>query len=458
MNSDLIKYLENRDIALLGMGVEGSSTYCFLRKLFPDKTLAIADSNVEIQNLPLFENDSNIDFFLGESYLNVLSNWELIIKSPGISLKNIDINSTSEIASQTELFLRFYGNQVIGITGTKGKSTTSSLICHLLNSLGKKAELAGNIGIPSFDIIENLAPDSMVIYELSSHQLERVSSSPHIAVLLNIFEEHLDYYNSFQDYQDAKFRIALFQNEADKFIYNFDSEIIKFRWADFDFKSNLMPFSLTKQFDKGCYVIDETIYFNGSVSEKLCTKSAIKSLLGEHNLLNILAAVNAVKCVINVSSQDLLNAINSFKPLEHRMEFVGEFNNRLYYNDSISTIPEATIAACNSIQDVDTLILGGMDRGVDYRKLMSYISESTIRNFIFIGDAGERMYRIYLELNKKTEKNLFCFNDFSEGIDTAKKLTAAKKVCLLSPAAASYGMFKNFEERGKVFKQLVSSF
>ena len=229
MLEKLLNYLENKKILILGYGLEGESTYRFIRNHFPEKNLYIADKNMNLLNTKIeLVEDPYVEVSLGENYLNGIEEYDLIIKAPGISLKDIDISKYKEkIISQLQLFLEFIDVYTIGVTGTKGKSTTSSLIYKVLIDQGKDAFLLGNIGEPIFNDIDYIKKDSIVVLELSSHALEYVKKSPNIAILLDIFEEHLDHYKTFEIYAAAKFNVAKFQNENDYFIYNYDNENMK---------------------------------------------------------------------------------------------------------------------------------------------------------------------------------------------------------------------------------------
>ena len=229
MLKKLLNYLENKTILILGFGKEGESTYNFLRGNFPEKKLFIADKNKEIINthVALME-DINLELSLGEGYLNGIDKYDLIIKAPGISFKGIDISKfQSKLTSQLELFLEYIDIKTIGITGTKGKSTTSTLMYQILKDQNYSTFLIGNIGQPIFNKILEMNEKSVVVIELSSHALEYVKKSPNIAILLNIYEEHLDHYDSLEKYIAAKFNVAKFQTEQDFFIYNDNNLLIK---------------------------------------------------------------------------------------------------------------------------------------------------------------------------------------------------------------------------------------
>jgi UDP-N-acetylmuramoyl-L-alanine---L-glutamate ligase len=453
---DLIKTeLENKKVLLLGFGREGQSNYRLIRRILPELPLTIADGNESIREHELLKEDPFVNFRLGNDYLEGLGDFDRILKSPGIFLKDVQCEfSTGTITSQTDLFLRYYATQVIGVTGTKGKSTTSTLIHHILKQSGRDSLLIGNIGRPACEIVDEIAPETILVYELSSHQLEYLTRGPQIAVLLNIYEEHLDAYQSFSDYQRAKMNIAKYQSPAGHFIFNEDDERIKEWISKIDLPATIFPFSLKVVLVQGCFRREGHLVFasNGKTEEILDLKRKLR-LKGDHNLLNIMAAINVCK-LIGVDREIIAEGIASFRGLEHRIEYAGEYNGIHFYNDSIATIPEACMEAVKSLGNVNTLILGGFDRGIDYSGLARFLSGSSVRNFIFTGDAGRRILHEIRDI-KRPEQTLYLISRFDDFLEIAINATKPGSVCLLSPAAASYDEFLNFEMRGKRFKELV---
>ncbi len=452
---DLIRRkLENKKVLLLGFGREGQSSYRLIRRVLPELHLTIADADKSVLGNEILKNDHFVDFILGEGYLEGLNSFEQIMKSPGISLKNItyDIDRSS-ITSQTDLFLSRYSCQIIGVTGTKGKSTTATLTHHILKLGEKESLLMGNIGRSAFDFIDEIRPETNLVYELSSHQLEYIRRSPHIAVLLNLYQEHLDAYRSFYDYQDAKMNIAKYQVKGDCFIFNCDDERIRQFVSMMDITDRL-PFSFQTTLDNGCYVQNgKIIYSSGEKKEVIFDLNRKIKLKGDHNLMNIMAAASVCK-QLGVDNEIIAEGIASFRGLEHRIEYVGEFNGIHFYDDSIATIPEACIEAVKSLDKVDTLILGGFDRGIDYSGLAKFLSASGIRNLIFTGEAGRRILHEIKDI-KSSGQTLFLISRFDEIKDIVFHVTRKGYICLLSPAAASYDEFQNFEMKGKRYKDLV---
>jgi len=439
MISQICEKLANKKILLLGYGKEGKSTYHFIRKHFPDMVIGIYDKNAVKDQL------EHVVLHSGSSYEDILADYDIIIKSPGVVFHSKNNKELKKLTSQTDLYLEFYRDQTIGITGTKGKSTTTSLLYHILRTAKKDVILAGNIGIPVFDVLEEITKDSLVVYELSSHQLEYVTYSPHIGLHLNIYQEHLDHYGTFEKYAAAKENIYKFQQKGGLLFYN--KEFLKPEHA----KADLITISNTSE-EADVIVKENLISYQDSRIE--INEDEIL-LIGQHNIYNIAAAYCIVRN-LGVTDEEFCEALKTFRPLPHRLEYVAEVNGVKYYNDSISTVCETAIQAVKSVKNVDTVILGGMDRGIEYQPLVDFLMESDVRNFILMPDTGIRIKNLIMSSDKKEKlHNLFMVQNVEEAVAVAKKETPSGKTCLFSPAAASYGFFKNFEERGEVFKRSV---
>jgi UDP-N-acetylmuramoylalanine--D-glutamate ligase len=437
--------LGNPTVLILGFGREGQSTYRLLRKYFPGYLLSIADKITSIAELLLIKHDTNIRLFLGENYLDAVTKHQLVFKSPGVLLGGRKFMKETAITSQSDIFLSQFAKQTIGVTGTKGKSTTVSLINHFLNNNGKQAVLLGNIGIPPFDKIDEITQETIVVFEMSAHQLEMIHHSPHIAVLLNLFPEHLDHFTSLEKYYYAKINIGKFQNNNDSLIVE-EPVLNKIQKP----KAKLLVYGKSGQSD---VTIEENIILFHNNNFRISIEEAKIRLTGKHNLNNLVAAMLAVN-EVGLSFSDSFKSLSSFNSLPHRLEFVGNFGGIDFYNDSISTIPESAIAAIESLQDVDTVILGGFDRGIDYKKLIDFVVKNKIPNLIFLGIAGDQMIK-FLPANYIENFGVFKVADLHEAFQVIKKNTRKGAKCLLSPAAASYDQFHNFEHRGDVFRELA---
>ena len=425
--NNIFKRLRGKRILILGFGREGRSSLAFIQKYLPHAIVGIADKNESAFKDLNINNSNNPKIYFGDNYFEAINDYDVVIKTPGISLKdkNVDL---SKITSQTDLFLEEFHNQIIGITGTKGKSTTSTLIYHLLKESGKDAILAGNIGIPIFDVIEKINSKSIIVFELSAHQLQFIHRSPHIGILLNVFEEHLDHFGTFEAYRDAKLNIIRKMGEKDWAVTN----------AEFSYEADkMMVRSLNYQYyDFGVNWDDVPLH-------------------GDHNRLNIKAALCAIYAY-GIPVDEVIPYLYTFKPLEHRQELVGTFRGVTFYNDSISTIPQAAIAALQTIKNVTFLLLGGFDREIDYTPLIDYLLQNPVKHILYTGKAGNRMFEMLQDAGYQGDiKN---FKDLNEAFEIIKSLSNNGDVCLLSPAAASYDQYRNFEERGKVFKELSQRF
>ncbi len=452
-SSELRKYLssflQRKKVLILGFGKEGSSTLQLLHDLKTEAIITIADRNDSaFAGSPLIES-GKYALIHGADYLNSVNDFDVVIKSPGISLKDQSFDR-DKITSQTNIFLKVYGGKTIGVTGTKGKSTTSSLIYHIIKKTYPLSVFGGNIGTPLFDLDDEITPESYIVCELSSHQLEFVKSSPHIALLLNIYQEHLDHYNTFIDYQKAKLNIAYYQKAADYFLYSDEvlirgllneSPTLSGHKIPFDANTGSLP-SLLKANSK----LAETI-------ERITSGECRINLVGEHNKKNTIIA--AVACHLSgVPIETIEEQLQSFQPLEHRMEPVGIYEGKTFYNDSISTIPESAIAAIKSLYPVDTIILGGFDRGIDYSILVDFLMKKEVKHIVTTGPAGKTIYSKLKASGYKSD--LQHFDTFDKSVEAAIQSTAEGGICLLSPAASSYNEFKNFEFRGRRFKELVT--
>jgi len=442
-------------ILILGFGKEGKSTYRLLRKLYPDKKLSISDKNKSAySDFTEIKHDTLMECISGDDYLECIANFDTVFKSPGISIREkSNLLEKTNLTSQTDVFLQAFRAQTIGITGTKGKSTTSSLIYHLLKKSFPNSILVGNIGVPPFDMLESINSETRIVFELSGHQLEGIRLGPSTLVFLNLFHEHLDFYGNFENYKNAKLFGVNKQLSGDKIIFNHDEGNVCEAIISAMPIAKLIPYSVKSELPQGYYTIENQVYYaeNG---EAACILPDIsqRKIPGVHNLGNILASIAAVM-QSGMQTTGIAEGIASFCGLPHRMELVGVVEGVYYYNDSIATIPESAMYAIETIPEARTLIAGGFDRGVDYSKFADFLASSSITNLIVMGKAGKRL----AENLARTPHNINIFhaNNMQEAVSYAKSHTKSNEACLLAPAASSYDMFKNFEERGEVYRKYV---
>lgn len=439
MYNKIIERFKDKNIAILGFGKEGKSTYNFLRKHLPSQKLTILDGNEKLlENNEYLNNDKNINLIVGKNYLDNLTEYDYIIKSPGVKIPDETFNKVkNNITSQIGIALELYRDNIIGITGTKGKSTTSSLLYQVLKDQNIDCLLLGNVGNPILDYIDKIKKDTKLVIEMSSYQLETVKYSPHIGIILNLYEDHLNYHGTLKEYHNSKLNMFKYQTKEDIALYTSSNENIN----NYILTNNYI--SKTIDINKEFNIKNDDIYY-GNI--KIYNKNTERLLVGDHNLTNILFVIK-VAIILNLDINQAIKTIDAFKPLEHRMEYVGEFNGIKYYNDTIATIPEATISCLKALKTIDTIIFGGMDRGINYDPLINYYNESNIENFICMPETG---YKLASRINKG---NIYKVETLDEAVSIAKKVT--KIACLLSPAAPSYNAFKNFEEKGNYYKKLI---
>ena len=438
------EYTKDKTVCILGFGREGKATYRILSEYCSPAAITIADLNPvskEANGLP-----DSVDIVCGSLYQECLERFDLVFKSPGIVLERSPRDLKCTVTSETQVFFTVYRDQIIGITGTKGKSTVTSLIYHALKESGKDAKLAGNIGIPVFDIVPEMKAESIVVCELSCHQLEYMTVSPHIAVFLNLYEEHLDHYGTMERYSNAKRNILLHQHEGDWLYINHDLET-----EDTGAEIRTMS-SAAKEAD--IYVHDGIVKCGGIEYHIPC--DSVK-LLGIHNHYNIAVAYE-VCSHYGVTDTQFQSALCTFDPLSHRLEFVGRFAGIRWYDDSISTACATAIEALKSVPDPGCILIGGMDRGIDYTPLVECLAKSSVQ-VICMETSGKRVYDMLLAAGDEVSspEMIHYVPHLEDAVRLAAEVTPEGKSCVLSPAAASYGIFKNFEERGDVFKSLVKS-
>jgi len=446
-------------IAILGYGTEGEAMFKYLLK-HGHKNITICDKNINLEgDLP-----DGISSKLGKDYLNGLEEFDVIFRSPGIRYLSPQIQSvvnldTSEISSGTAFFLDQCPCKVIGVTGTKGKGTTSTLIHLTLEKEGKRSFLGGNIGTPPIEFLDDLKKEDLVVLELSSFQLQDLTKSPHYAVLLNTTSDHLDYHADTDEYLTAKEQILINQSSESLAVLNKDYEYSKYYTPLV--KGVLKTVSVDKKVKDGAYVNNNTIFYVKDGKEKKVVDMKEIKLIGSHNLENILPAI-VIAMELEVKLENIRNVIKTFEGLAHRLEFVREFKGVRFYNDSFSTTPETSMAAVDSFDEPMVLIAGGSPKGADYGEwALKILTKPNLKTVILIGEDAEKMEEALIDAEDKlgdaegSPTKIIRRKDFDDVIIDAYAEAEEGGVVVLSPATASFGMFKNYKERGRIFMELV---
>lgn len=420
-------------IALLGYGVEGESAYKYYSRTQPDARFVIYDNS----ETPKYEIPSGVEFVGGVSdFQNIDA--DIVVKTPAISPDKV--SSNGQITSVTREFFARCPAPIIGVTGTKGKGTTCTLISEMLKAAGKKVHLVGNIGIPALSELDKIEPGDIVVYELSSFQLWDLNRSPHIAVVLMIDSEHLDIHDGLKDYIKAKANIVIHQKPSDIAIYYSDNEAA--RQIGESSTARKQPFSAPQ---------DQVIEVN---EQKIIDKSEIK-LVGEHNLQNIYAAILAVWHYTQ-DTEAMAKVLREFSGLPHRLSFVKEVNGVQYYDDSISTTPASTIAALISFSRPKVVILGGHSKDADFTELTKFMLHSNTK-VILVGEEAQRIQESFDQAGFSNFENLGSDTDMQTIVNRASEIAEPGGLVLLSPACASFGMFKNYADRGDQFIDAVNN-
>lgn len=443
-------------IAVLGLGVEGKDVVRYLlKKKYCNITVLDKKNRSELDLKDL--DCANIKFITGSDYLkNGLTEYKTIFRSPGVYRYLPEIleaqKKGSIITSNINLFLNEFKGKTIGVTGTKGKGTTSTLIYNILRKTNKNVFLVGNIGNPPLEILKKTNSISIAVLELSSFQLIDLKISCDISVVLNITSDHMDWHKDQEEYVNAKKNIVKHQDTKD------------FKVLNYDYKNSRVFASLSKSgnfyFSKnaevnGVYIKDGLIYTNltGKTQKVGDTKKLL--LRGRHNWENISAA-SCAALLCGASIANVRNAVFSFKGLEHRLEEVSQIDKVRYYNDSFSTNPQTTIAAVDAFEEELTLILGGYDKGLAFDDMVRHLSKkNNLMNIILIGNVSDKLFNLLSKHNFKGNVVRLGKSDMRTIVQTSQSITPRGGIVLLSPACASFDMFKNYKDRGEKFKQAV---
>ncbi len=390
-------------IALAGFGLEGRATY----EYFKGK----AEIHV-FDEVPQDMSGIDATFHLG---LVIPADIDVVYKTPGIPTSKLAIQSPhTRVSTLMDVVLEKVHDRAIGVTGTKGKSTIAALIQHILAGAGRDTVLFGNIGVADMRILDADSPERLYVVELSSYQCEHLTHSPHVAVLTNFYPEHLSHHGSLETYREAKLNIARFQNETDFFIN----------------ASGL------------------DAHFKGTVIRPSVSEPFVTNLLGEHNQRNCAIAVAAVRA-FGVSEDEARAHIATFSPLPYRLEEVGKFNEVVFYDDSLATVPQATMASIRALPRVDTIILGGEDRGISFAEFARELPATQIRTFIIFPDTGSKM------VEHVRDRTIIPVSSMEEAVRAAYAHTPSGGTVLLSNASPSFNLFKDYKDKSAQYRKWI---
>ena len=456
---ELNEFLKKSKVAIIGLGVSNIPLLDYMYNLNSDVTV-FDDREIEKISNEILEKvrQYNFKYFCGESSLDNLKGFDIIFRSPSCMPTKKELVAEKEngaiITTEIEMFMKLFPGKVIGITGSDGKTTTTTLIYEILKNNGYNCYLGGNIGVPLFTKLSEMKPEDIAVLELSSFQLMEMEISPDISVITNVTPNHLNIHSSYEEYIEAKKNIFKFQDKNGIVVLNYDNDIT--RKCKNEIEGKLILYSSKEKLENGVILDDNII--------KVCKDKLRRQLLntddlilrGRHMHENACAAIAATSSLVDM--QNAAKVIKEFKGVEHRLEFVREIDGVKWYNDSIGSSPTRTIAGLYSFNQRITLIAGGYDKNLDYAPLALPILEK-VDNLILIGQTAGKIFEVVKEESEKQNKSInicMCYS-LEDAVLTAKKVTKSGEIVLLSPASASFDMFKNFADRGDKFKELVNN-
>ena len=443
--------LRGQSFLIVGYGREGRSVRQYLRARFPSARIGLADRQ-GFSPEDVF--DAHTELFSGDSYLSGAAAFDTVIRSPGVRIQEISphLGTSTHLTSATNIFFAECPGKIIGVTGTKGKSTTSSLTTAILKNVFSDVRLVGNIGVPMLDYLQDANEETRFVIELSSYQLEDLRRSPQVSILLNIVPEHLDYHGGFEAYCSAKLNIARNQMSEDVFIINQSFSLLADRTRKFP--GRRVTFREVDD-ENALVVVRNGAIFAQKLSSEPLMNVADLPVMGPGNLQNALAAISC-GVILGASPNQIRKGIEGFVPLEHRLEFVAERAGIRFYNDSLSTIPEALTNALEALgAEVETVIAGGFDRGVDMASLGPALAASKVKTLVLFPTTGEKIWEAAMSAAPAREYTRVDVQTMDEAVQAAYDSTASGRTCVLSPASSSFSVFRDYRDRGEQFKDAV---
>jgi UDP-N-acetylmuramoylalanine--D-glutamate ligase len=447
-------FIKGKDVAVIGIGISNRPLIDFLLKLGAQVSTFDKKSEAQLGDIAKKLKNKGVKLISGEGYLDKLNNFQVIFKTPSMRIDSPALVKAKEngayITSEIQEFIKYCPAKIFGVTGSDGKTTTTTLIYNMLKQQGYKSWIGGNIGMPLFNKIEEIKKDDKVVLELSSFQLMGMKFSPQVAVVTNISPNHLDIHKNMQEYVDAKKNIFKYQDKSDLLVLNRDNE----------YTNNMVneacgltrQFSVKEELTSGGYLKGDTLFIDNN---PICKLNEIK-LMGIHNVANLLTAFCAVED--DVDFENMRNVATTFEGVEHRCEFIRTVNGVKYYNDSIASSPTRTLAGLNAFEKPVILIAGGYDKKIPFDVLAEQ-GYSKIKTLILCGSTKNKIKAAFekIKSSKNIEIPIIMVESLEEAVLKAKDIASEGDIVTLSPACASFDMFDNFESRGNKFKELVNN-
>ncbi|AJA49764.1 UDP-N-acetylmuramoylalanine--D-glutamate ligase [Clostridium pasteurianum DSM 525 = ATCC 6013] len=449
---DFKKFINNKKTAVVGIGISNRPLINFLLELGAEVTAFDKKTKDEIGDAVNEFTQRGVKLVLGKNYLDFLEGYKVIFKTPSMRIDSPALvkakKSGAYITSEMEEFVKYCPAKIIGVTGSDGKTTTTTLIYNILKEEGYKTWVGGNIGTPLFANITDISEKDRVVLELSSFQLMTMDVSPQISVITNLSPNHLDIHKDMDEYVNAKKNIYRFQNKDDLLVVNRDNAITAYMINEA--KGKVMEFSRKCRINNGAYFSDGKLYI---LQKFVCNKEDI-IIKGMHNVENFLAAFCAT--VDDASIESMKKIATTFSGVEHRAEFVRELNGVKYYNDSIASSPTRTLASLRAFERKVILIAGGYDKNIPFEPLAEQ-GLSMIKKLILLGNTKDKIENTFSQVMNKRQMYIpiIKVNTLEEAINTAKNEASEGDIVTLSPSCASFDMFPNFEVRGNKFKEIV---
>lgn len=457
--AQVIEPLRHKKVAVVGIGISNLSVIRFLHKHGIKVTACDRKPAEELREVYTELKELGTRLELGSGYLDNLSEFDIIFKTPGLSPNSPQFEAAlrkgAVLMSEMQLFFELCDARIVAVTGSDGKTTTTTLIGKICEEAGLDVFVGGNIGTPPLDRIEELSPDSIVVLELSSFQLQVMERSPQVALVLNVTPNHLDIHASMQEYIDAKKNIYKYQGRNDYGIFSYDNDIT--RCMAEEHRGHTLYFSLDCEVYEGAFLRGSDIILRRNHEDVVVMSVHDIQLRGLHNTANVLAAVAAVNA-LGIELDPIRNAVRGFTGVEHRIEFVRELDGVKYFNDSIGTSPARSIAGITSFDEPVVLIAGGSDKNIGFERFSEVVVKK-VKTLVLIGNTAQKIESAVEYESKRVGiwvPILRC-ETFEEAIRSARNSAQPGDVVLLSPACASFDMFGSFAERGRIFKEIVGT-